>query len=423
MCGITGIVSFKETHVDKRILEKMTCSLAHRGPDAENMYIDGNMGLGHRRLSIIDLSDAANQPFAENTGRFVIVFNGEIYNFREIRSKLIDYRFRTSSDTEVLVAAYAQWGIKCLDYIDGMFAFAIWDKHEKELIVVRDRMGVKPLYYAYDSRCFIFSSEIRSLLQSDLICRKINLDGIYDFFSYQSIGCTLSPVENVVQLEAGYYLQLRDGLLTKKRYWNILLREPDRPSETKEQVKGKIKELVTGSIQKRMVSDVPVGAFLSGGIDSSLIVAVMSTISSERPSTFTVTFGEEAFDESKYAAIVSKKFNTRHTNILLKPDTVLHELEGALSVMDIPSGDGVNSYVVSKSIKDAGISVALSGIGGDELFAGYAIFEAYKRLNRFRPFFRVPGALRRYAVTFPYGTSSSRSGRLMQLISAPSATI
>ncbi len=381
MCGIAGILDFKGRNSESAVI-KMTQALFHRGPDAEGIFSEEGVGLGHRRLSIIDLSSAANQPFSDAAGRFVTVYNGEIYNFNDIRQKLKDYPFRTSSDTETMLAAYACWGIRALELFKGMFAFAIWDRQEKELMLVRDRMGVKPLYYYCDEEKLLFASEIRAILASGLVPRKINKNGIYEYLSYQSVSYPLTLVEGIYQLEAGSYLKVRNGEIEKKTYWKIPGCASSFSYEHEEVVKTSIRKLLVTSVERRLVSDVPVGAFLSGGIDSSTVVGIMAQDCGVKPDTFNISFSEKEFDESAYANIIAQKFKTNHTTIRLSPEIMLEELENALSALDTPSGDGVNSFVVSKAIKKAGISVALSGIGGDELFAGYPIFSQFQRLNR-----------------------------------------
>lgn len=423
MCGIAGIFHFNTQPAEKETIQRMTWAMAHRGPDADSTFVEGQIALGHRRLSIIDLSDAANQPFTDNSGRYVIVFNGELYNFTDVKALLGDYPFKTNSDTEVLVAAYAKWGIECVHQFKGMFAFAVWDKLEKELTLVRDRLGVKPLYYYKDNDHFIFASEIRSILSSGNVKRSIDKAALQELFSYQSIGYPLSAIEDIGQLEAGSFIKVRNGHIDKKVYWDITTNHNgdfnfDDPGATKK----RIRELLTRSVERRLVSDVPIGAFLSGGIDSSAVVGLMAEAGGNSPSTFTIGFTEKQFDESEYAATIAKKFNTRHTNIELKPTVFLDELENAMDAMDIPSADGINTYVVSKAIRNAGITVALSGVGGDELFAGYPFFKQYLQLQNKRNFYKGTGLLRKMGAVL-LGGNSNRKQRMQQIIAAPSPDI
>jgi asparagine synthase (glutamine-hydrolysing) len=383
MCGIAGILHFNNQSADKEMIRRMTYAMAHRGPDADSTFTEDEIALGHRRLSIIDLSEAANQPFTDHSGRYIIVFNGEIYNYKEVKALLPDYPFRTNSDTETIVAAYDRWGIKCVDHFKGMFAFAIWDRQEKQLVIVRDRLGVKPLYYYNKDGIFLFASEQRALLASRLIQREMSKFAVYDYFRIQSVASPFGAISGIFQLQPGTYITVKDGKATTNVYWDIATpREPARGDKKK--IQQHIYELLLKSVERRMVSDVPVGAFLSGGIDSSAVVALMNQVSSAKPKTFVVGFEEKEYDESDYAELVAKKFNTDHHRILMKPEIMLDELTNALDAMDTPSGDGINTYVVSKAIKKAGITVALSGIGGDELFAGYPFFKQFHLLKKFR---------------------------------------
>lgn len=393
MCGIAGYFHFKQ-FVAETTIRSMTEALTHRGPDAEGIFCSGNIALGHRRLSIIDLSTTANQPFTDHSKRFVTVFNGEIYNYNEVKSLLHGYPFITTSDTETLIAAYAKWGVGCIQYFKGMFAFAVWDKQENELCIVRDRMGVKPLYYYLDDEKIVFASEIRAILASGILEPKISNNGLVEFFSYQSIGVPLTIVEGIKQLEAGSYLSVKNREVKTVQYWTPTRIKTTWNYENECDIKQTIRKMLSTSVERRLVSDVPVGAFLSGGIDSSVVVGLMSEDCNVRPNTFNISFGEAAYDESHYASIVAKKFRTNHASIQLSPDSMLDELENALSAMDTPSGDGINTYVVSKAIKNAGISVALSGIGGDELFAGYPIFNQFLQLQRRMTLWKKTGLLR-----------------------------
>jgi asparagine synthase (glutamine-hydrolysing) len=399
----------------------MTTAMAHRGPDADGFFVEGEIALGHRRLSIIDLSTAANQPFADNSGRYVMVFNGEMYNFQEVRSLIGDYDFRTSSDTEVLIAAYTKWGPDCIRLFRGMFAFAVWDRQEKELFIARDRMGVKPLYlYAGEDR-FLFASEIRSILSTGMVRRRLDPAALVDYLGWQSVSYPHTTIEGVRQLEAGSWMKIRKGHSEQRRYWDVTDVRYDIDFYDEGSVKKKIRELMLQSVGRRLVSDVPVGAFLSGGVDSSAVVGLMAEAGGARPNTFNVAFNEEEYDESPYAEIIAKKFNTNHTRLLIKPGLFLEELENALDAMDIPSGDGINSYVVSKSIRQSGMTVALSGVGGDELFAGYPFFEQYLQLQSRKALWNIPGPLRRLAAGFLGG--GGKKGRMAQLLRLPSVSI
>jgi asparagine synthase (glutamine-hydrolysing) len=399
MCGIAGILN-KQGSASHEQIKRMTDAMCHRGPDAEGFYVDGPLAFGHRRLSIIDLSAAANQPFIDHSGRYSIVFNGEIYNYAEIKPLLGEYPFRTHGDTEVILAGYIKWGADCLTYLRGMFTIAIWDRQERSLFIARDRLGVKPLYYYQDSEHFVFASEIRAVLTMMKVEKKLNQTAIKEYFRYQSIGFPFTPVDGIEQMEAGTWMRIKDGQVRRETYWDPVSNRYDFQFTEKKQVEEKVKALMLQSVKRRLVSDVPVGAFLSGGIDSSAVVGLMVEAGDPSPKTFTISFDEKEFDESRYAEIVAKKFHTDHTRILLKPEVMLEELTHALDAMDIPTGDGINTYVVSKAIHEQGIRVALSGVGGDELFAGYPIFSNYIRLQQKRWIWDIPKGVRNLAGTF-----------------------
>ncbi len=399
----------------------MTDSMFHRGPDAEGFFIDRELGLGHRRLSIIDLSASANQPFQDVTGRYTIIFNGEIYNYVELKPFLSDYPFRTHSDTEVILAGYIKWGDRCLSRLRGMFTLIIWDKQERELFIARDRLGVKPLYYFLDENRIVFASEVRAISKVGNIPKKIDKTAVAEYFRYQSIGFPFSPIERIRQLEAGTWLKIKKGYIQKQKYWDPTDKNFDFEFTNKKDVEDKIRELMLQSVKRRLVSDVPVGAFLSGGIDSSAVVALMVEAGDRTPNTFNISFDESEFDESKYAEIIAKKFNTNHTQIRLRSHAMLDELNHALDAMDTPSGDGINTYVVSKAIQDKGIRVALSGVGGDELFAGYPIFLNYIHLMQKRWIWDAPKLFRNLAGAFL--GKGERKDRMRQLLMMPSPNI
>jgi len=399
------------------MIRRMTDAIAHRGPDADACWVEGNIAFGHRRLSIIDLSAAANQPFTDVSGRYVIVFNGEIYNYQEVKQLIDDYPFHTTSDTEVLIAAYLKWGADCTRYLRGMFAFVIWDRREREIFMARDPMGVKPLYYFRNRETLLFASETRALLASGLVERKIDADSLRDYFTYQSISGCGSVIRDVHQLEAGSWMRINPEGTLQKRYWNVAATSVDFDFSDEAGVQKRIRQLLRQSIERRLVSDVPVGAFLSGGIDSSAVAGLMAEAGSGRPNTFNISFEEKEYDESLYAAQVARKFNTCHTRIVLKPTVFLDELKDALDAMDSPSGDGINSYVVSRAIRGHGMTVALSGVGGDELFAGYPFFGQYLRLRKMDWLSGLPGGLRRtLAGILSGGKGEGKRARIAQLL-------
>jgi asparagine synthase (glutamine-hydrolysing) len=418
MCGIAGIVGLPDKEIAYQKINLMTESLKHRGPDATGIFVDEKVALGHLRLSIIDLSEAANQPFFDAENRFCIIFNGEIYNFRDVRKLLPEYPFRTQSDTEVILAAYKKFGADCLQLLNGMFAFIIWDKENKELFAARDRLGVKPFYYAQKpDGTFIFASEIRAILNSQLIPRNLNKYGIYDYLMYQSVYAPETIVEDIVQLPAGEFGILSEGKFTKKPYWRIEKSPFEKISDDEKTIKKNVKELLLKSVEQRMISDVRLGAFLSGGIDSSAIVALMTEVSTQPVDTFSVTFSEKEFDESPYSNLIAKKYNTNHTSVFLTADDFLNQLPEALRSTDSPSGDGINTYVVSKATKKTGIKVALSGLGGDELFAGYPNFlNWFKVKSGFLP--KIPAIIRKSLALAFSNSGNSKYQRMANVVAA-----
>jgi asparagine synthase (glutamine-hydrolysing) len=408
MCGINGVYSLKFTREQKASMVKaMNTTLAHRGPDHDGVWLSDELSLGHRRLSIIDPGTESNQPFVSTDGRYVIVYNGELYNYRELKLELQRsvkgkphqaYIFRTSSDTEVVLAAFIRFGIKCLNYFNGMFAFAIYDTSTKQLFIARDKMGVKPLYYCYGDEGLMFSSELRPILHSGLRQFKLNRDVLAEYTLYQTVFAPNTIIKGIRFLEAGHYLTYTPEGAEMMQYYN-----PNKIANTSDdldytQICSRVNELLSQSVQRRLVSDVPFGAFLSGGIDSSCVVGLMSELSSTKINTFNISFDEGEFSEAEYAKQIAKKFNTNHHEIRLLPSDFLEQLPNALRAMDHPSGDGPNTYVVSGVTKAQGISMALSGIGGDELFAGYDVFKRMAKLqkkawlNALPNFIRVSGA-------------------------------
>jgi asparagine synthase (glutamine-hydrolysing) len=422
MCGLSGILNLERQHVDPSMIRRMSDCMSHRGPDADGFYINDEIALGHRRLSIIDLSAVANQPMFDASGRYCLVFNGEIYNFREVKSQL-DYPFKTNSDSEVILAAFAEWGPSCVERLAGMFVIVIWDLHTHELFIARDRMGVKPLYYYKDASHLLFASEVRALLGSGFVPKKLNAQAIQEFLEFQSIPFPQSIIQNVEQLQAGAYMIVKNGKMEVKQYWDITSIRKQVDFADEETVHRQLRDLLQKSVQRRLISDVALGAFLSGGIDSSAVVALMSQSSSEPVNTFNIGFYENEFDESDYASLVARKFNTRHTSVKLKPTVFLDELTHALNSMDSPSGDGVNTYVVSKQIRQSGLVVALSGVGGDELFAGYPFFNSYYRFKQRQQLWKMVRPLRKLGAGLVRLNGNVRKDRIKQLLNTHEVSI
>lgn len=382
MCGIAGIFGLEGISDVNFILQSFKGSLNHRGPDAFDSYSDDEVLLSHSRLSIIDLDERSNQPFKDSTGRYVLVFNGEIYNYQELKKQLEgSYSFRTESDTEVLMAAWVKWGSGSLKKLNGMFAFALWDRESSELFLCRDRLGIKPLYFYTGNNNLVFGSELRSLLNTGLVPRKLNPNYLTEYLKYQTVHAPRTIVNEVNLIPAGQFLKIDGESISASTYWDVAENSKRYSGQSVKEIEKEIAIQLTSSVERRLISDVPVGAFLSGGIDSSLLVGIVRDRLQKPLDTFAVTFGEKEFSEAKYSQKVAKHFSTSHHEIQLESKDFLNDIPDALLSMDLPSGDGPNSYVVSKAVKKQGITVALSGLGGDELFAGYPFFKQFLDLQ------------------------------------------
>jgi asparagine synthase (glutamine-hydrolysing) len=421
MCGINGFISpASNTQQREQIVRKMNEKLSHRGPDNDGVWSEDNITLGHRRLSIIDLSAAGNQPFSSGDKRYTIVYNGELYNYKDLKLELQraphgsnyqPYFFKTESDTEVVVAAYARWGAECLNFFRGMYAFSIYDQQEKKLFAARDRMGVKPFYYSYGNEGFIFSSEVRGILSSGTKKFSLNKNVLAEYFMYQTVYAPETIIKEIKVLLPGHYLEFQDGKASVTHYYDLNKKIDEKTELSYEQTCAKIKELLIHSVQLRLIADVPFGAFLSGGIDSSAVVGLMSEVSTEKVNTFNISFDESEFSESIYAKKIAKKFNTEHHEIRLQPADFLQQLPEALAAMDHPGGDGPNTYIVSKATKKAGITMALSGIGGDELFAGYDVFKRMSSLRKKAWLNAIPQIARKTAGAIVKGAKKNVGGQ------------
>lgn len=374
MCGIAGIINRENRgRVDEALISKMTRSMTHRGPDASGIFVDCNVAFGHRRLKIIDLSDNGAQPMSDPGGSAVIVFNGEIYNYRQLRDELArkGRAFRSESDTEVFLSAFLEYGIECVHRLNGMFAAGIYDRLSGRKYLLRDRLGVKPLYYAFHDGKLIFASEIKAILSYPGFLRVPDIDGISSYLScrYPVGGKTL--FRGINSLLPGHFLEVSDNACVLKKYWELPV--IDRNDDLGEAFYiEKTRELLFDSVSRRMISDVPLGAYLSGGLDSSIIVALMSARSEGPVKTFTVGFPERDYNEFEYAAAVSKRFATDHHEILLDADRYLSEMTELIRFKDAPLGVANEPalYAMSKELKKY-ITVVLSGEGADEIFGGY----------------------------------------------------
>ena len=397
MCGITGIARFNHRDECVEKVRIMNRHIAHRGPDAEGIWSHDFCVLGHRRLSIIDTSAAGNQPFKSDDESLVVVFNGEIYNYLELRKELEStHTFKTQTDTEVIIAAYKKWGVDCVSHFFGMFAFALWDNKQAQLLIARDRLGVKPLYYSETEHGFVFASELRAILSTGWVERRIAANAAADYLRYQTVHAPNTIIEGVQMLMPGHRMVIDSKGIHTDRWWDLTdSRVRLVGSESKESIYKHVNELLSSSVELRMRADVPFGAFLSGGIDSSIVVGLMSRISAHPVNTFSITFNEQAYDESPYSELIAKRFNTKHTAIELSAEHFLRMMPEALHAMDHPSGDGPNTYVVSKATRDAGVKMALSGLGGDEVFAGYDVFRRMKALETKQWLNSLPLAIRK----------------------------
>lgn len=422
MCGIAGFTFEEETASCQKGILQMTDAMSHRGPDAQGNWLGESLALGHRRLSIIDLSDSAAQPMEDCSGRYVLVFNGEIYNFREIKAQLQSYPFKSSGDTEMILAAYERWGKDCFSKFNGMFALAIWDRVEKELVLARDRMGIKPLYYYQNNGQLVFASEIRSLLASERVPRKLNTDALEEYLQYYSVNSPRTLVAGVQMLKAGYIAVWKAGNLETHEFWSLAKQGQEAIEAPYEELCKTNLDKLSAAVERRLISDVPLGAFLSGGIDSSAIVALMAQSTEQAIHTFSVVFDEEEFDESPYSKMIAQKYKTDHHPIKLSPAYFLEKLPFALDAMDHPSGDGINSYVVSEATKKEGFTVALSGLGGDELYAGYPVFKQFRKIQSYAAIFQVPASLRKVgAGMLGSFAGKAKMGRLQQILQSPNA--
>jgi len=381
MCGICGTIGFNETS----LAEKMKQAMGYRGPDDSGIYQDNKIVLGHNRLSIIDLSFSGHQPMPNEDETIWIVFNGEIYNFLELKKELTakGHIFRSGTDMETISHLYEEQGVDCLKQLRGMFSFAIWDKRRKRLFAARDRFGIKPLFYYCKNGKFVFSSELKAILASGFVEKKIDASALKEYFISGSVSAPSTLIRGVRQLLPAHYLIFENAKLDIRKYWDLkaCLERRDLQKREEEHISA-IRSSLSDSVKMRLVSDVPLGIFLSGGIDSSAITALAQHHSSQPIKTFSVVFDETGYDEREFSRIAAKWFNTDHKEILVREKNILKQMPIIFDSMDQPSIDGFNTFIISKAVKDAGITVALSGLGGDELFAGYASFRALPRLYR-----------------------------------------
>ena len=380
MCGISGFVS---PNYNNEHLIKMTNSLSHRGPDAKGYYFNEELqtGLGHRRLSIIDLTNKANQPMYSHCKRYVMVYNGEVYNYKAIAKTIGPINWKTSSDSEVILEAFAKWGVSFVNRLDGMFAIAIHDKLENKLFLFRDRMGIKPLFYCRDKNDLIFSSEIKAINQIKKE-KKLNYDSVYSFLHLGYIPSNLTIYEKVFKVKPGSFIECHNNEINETFYWEPHSKIFSDTCNEFDTSKKKLKSLLENSIKNRLISDVPVGVFLSGGTDSSLISAIAQEVNPTSINTFSIGFEDSKYNESLHAKKVAKHLGTNHNEFILKEQDALNELESIMYNFDEPYADSsaLPTLMVSKMAKNH-VTVCLSGDGGDELFMGYGSYNWAKRLS------------------------------------------
>ncbi|MGA7105918.1 MAG: asparagine synthase (glutamine-hydrolyzing) [Candidatus Deferrimicrobiaceae bacterium] len=404
MCGIAGFVGRSGGGGGDEVLRRMAGRLRHRGPDAEGIFLepDGSAGLAHCRLAVIDLSETGMQPMHGAAGDHVIAFNGEIYNFREIRADLEarGARFRGHSDTEVLLAAYREWGADCLRRFIGMFAFALWDRKGKSLLLARDRLGIKPLFYARKGDLLLFGSELKALLCHPALSPEIDDAALQYYLQFQYVPAPRCILKDCRKLLPGHVgILSEDGSWEEKSYWQAapFYHEPASP-DREEEAEEELDMLIRSSVRYRMISDVPLGAFLSGGIDSSLVVAMMQSLSSRPVKTFTIRFREEGYDEGEHAKRIAKHLGTDHHEKFCTREEALPLIRRLPDFYDEPFAD--SSAIPTMMVSDfcrQNVTVSLSGDGGDELFCGYPRYDWLRLAEKFA---WLPAPLRRAASVF-----------------------
>jgi asparagine synthase (glutamine-hydrolysing) len=420
MCGIAGIVNTNREGVDAQIVHAMCQSIVHRGPDDEGIFVKDGVGLGMRRLSIIDLA-GGHQPIFNEDGSVWIVFNGEIYNFPELRRELDarGHRFSTRSDTEVIVHLYEEHGAECVNKLRGMFAFALYDQRRRKLLLARDRLGIKPLHYVLDNGRLLFGSEIKAILAAAPELNDIDSHALLQYFYFGYIPDPLTAFTSIKKLPPGHILEFEQGKISIRKYWD-LPKYGTQPPRSEEECLEQLEQLLAEAVKIRLISDVPLGALLSGGADSSLVVALMARAASGPVKTFSIGFRQADFDETPYARKVAERFATEHHELILEPD-IVKTVETLTQLLEEPFGDSsmLPTYYVCRMARQH-VTVALSGDGGDEAFAGYDRYRIHLRdrayewmpeagrklyrnyLHRLVPY-QVPGRNFAYSVSLPWG--------------------
>ncbi len=385
MCGINGYLSSKGDYTVDDIFT-MNASMPHRGPDAQGEYHDELVGLGHLRLSILDLSESANQPLHSQSNRYVIAFNGEVYNFQEVRKEIKTakpgFHFRTSSDTEVLIEAFELWGVEMIQKFNGMFAIAIYDKQDKTLYIYRDRLGIKPIYYFWDGNNFVFASELKALKKSLKVKLTINQTAVRQFLHLGYIPQPLSIYNEVHKFPSGAYAIVKAHQFEIKTFWSPTDKFSSTVLSNEVEAKKELKDLLHSAVEYRMIADVPFGTFLSGGVDSSLVTAIAQNISTLPVKTFSIGFNESKNNESGYARAVSNHLKTQHTEFTVTENEAKALVSSLIDIYDEPYADSsaIPTLLVSQLARKQ-VTMTLSGDGGDELFMGYGAYSWAEKLN------------------------------------------
>ena len=409
MCGIAGFISKENTRIAEReqLLDAMCKIITHRGPDEQGTTVEGRAALGMRRLSIIDLK-SGQQPIYNESGDKFIVFNGEIYNFRELKIELesLGHKFKTSSDTETILHAFEEYGTNCLEHLRGMFAFAIWDKTDESLFIARDRVGKKPLFYSLTKNGeFVFGSELKSLLKNDNVSREIDFSALDSYLTFGYVPEEFCIFKEVRKLQPGHFLTYKNGEIKTEKYWDFTYAKPVEIKTEAEYIE-ELQRLIKEAVKIRLVSEVPLGAFLSGGVDSSTVVAMMSQLLDVPVKTFSIGFNEDSFNELKFARMAADHFKTEHHEFIVTPDLV-EIIDDLVWHFDEPFADpsSLPTYMVSKMAREY-VTVALSGDGGDEVFAGYTRYANDKKRRGFEKLPKVirQNVLQKLSEKLPSGT-------------------
>lgn len=422
MCGIAGIINLDRNQACQEQDIKAMCDvITHRGPDDHGILIDNEIAIGHRRLSIIDLS-SGHQPMTTSEGVYSIVFNGEIYNYKTLKKDFEKdgFKFQTNSDTEVILAAYQKYGVKCASMLNGIFAFAILDRKNRSVYLARDHMGVKPLYYHRNNSAFIFSSEIKSLFKSGYLNAECNLNAVPEYFMFRHVSGERSLFKDVYSLLPGHYMVLSDGKMDIQQYWSPLLTQ-EKINYSFNEALERLEDILVDAVKMQMMSDVPLGTFCSGGVDSSLVTAIAAQHSNQAINTFSVGFSEAEYDETKYARMVSQRYETQHHELVLGNQEFADYLPKMIHFNDEPLNfaNSIQIFAVSELAKK-NVTVVLTGEGADELFGGYPRYKIPTMVANLQalPFFLKWGADKLLSFS-----SDHRAKKLKAFLNTPVADV